>query len=330
VVTAGVQSELKSLHATNSAITHEIAAQLGRGTVSQSAELQGLGQANSIGLNRQLTAWQGGKLLLNAKPSGINAEPLQVPSFAQAPFESVVREHGALYLRCVDAAQVRGGTLTVVSSELFDQAFLEKLAADLGEITLYASGFSVRNLDQSDRSDESGSSGQPRRSGAGRVLETNDQSITPEYTAGSVPSATNAFDRQVTFATSISVVDWHDGTGVNPAALSVQTRLSMLYKRLFAALGEFAPAVEFVLVAMALVFAVIELAALIIGVGLSRTITGSIFNLYRATQSVNKGDFSHRIAVTSDDQLAALENSFNSMTASLQRLLAEQKEKQRL
>jgi phosphoserine phosphatase RsbU/P len=45
---------------------------------------------------------------------------------------------------------------------------------------------------------------------------------------------------------------------------------------------------------------------------------------------VNRGDLSHRIAVRTDDQLAALETSFNSMTASLERLLDEQKEKQRL
>src|SRR5581483_2764230 len=100
--------------------------------------------------------------------------------------------------------------------------------------------------------------------------------------------------------------------------------------RLFAALGDFAPAVEFALIAMAIVFAVIELFALIIGVGLTRTVTRSVANLYSATQRVNRGDLSHRIAINSDDQLAALETSFNSMTASLEKLLAEQKEKQRL
>jgi sigma-B regulation protein RsbU (phosphoserine phosphatase) len=79
-----------------------------------------------------------------------------------------------------------------------------------------------------------------------------------------------------------------------------------------------------------IVFAVIELFALIIGVGLTRTITRAVANLYHATQRVNRGDFSHRIAVKSKDQLAALETSFNSMTESLEKLLAEQKEKQRL
>jgi sigma-B regulation protein RsbU (phosphoserine phosphatase) len=69
---------------------------------------------------------------------------------------------------------------------------------------------------------------------------------------------------------------------------------------------------------------------LLLGIGLARTITGSIGSLYSATERVNRGDLSHRIAVKANDQLAALETSFNSMTASLERLLAEQKEKQRL
>jgi sigma-B regulation protein RsbU (phosphoserine phosphatase) len=45
---------------------------------------------------------------------------------------------------------------------------------------------------------------------------------------------------------------------------------------------------------------------------------------------INKGDFSHRIAVKSSDQVATLATSFNSMTTSLQRLIEEQKQKQRL
>ena len=45
---------------------------------------------------------------------------------------------------------------------------------------------------------------------------------------------------------------------------------------------------------------------------------------------MNRGDFSHRISVKSDDQLAQLSLSFNSMTESIEKLIQEQKEKQRL
>jgi phosphoserine phosphatase RsbU/P len=330
IVTSGAQSELKTLHAANSAISHELAAQLQRGAVSESAVLQGLRQSDTNWSNRQVTAWAGGKEIVNAVPPGSRAEPPQLPKFLKLPFEDVVRDEGKLYLRCVDVVALKGTRLTVVSSEPFDQRLLEQLATNLGEITLYTSGFKVRSLDQSDKSGEANSGVAPRKSGGSYVLETGNQPIVPTYTAGSVPSAKSAFDRNVTFATSITVLDWQNGDTNSPVALTVQTRLSMLYARLFAALGDFAPAVEFALVAMAIVFAIIELAALLVGVGLSRTITRSIASLYSATQRVNRGDLSHRIAVKADDQLAALETSFNSMTASLERLLAEQKEKQRM
>ena len=328
IVTSGAQSELKMLHAANSTISHALAAQLERG--AESAELQGLPQSDTNWSNRQLTAWAGAKEIVNAIPPGSRAEPLQPPKFLKLPFEGVVRDAGKLYLRCVDVVALKGTKLTVVSSEPFDQRLLEQLAANLGEITLYTSGFQVRSLEQPEKSGEAKSEIAPPKSGGNYVLETGGQPIVPTYTAGSVPSAKSAFDRNVTIATSISVMDWQNGDTNSPAAVTVQTRLSMLYTRLFAALGDFAPAVEFALVAMAIVFAIIELAALLVGVGLARTITGSIASLYSATQRVNRGDLSHRIAVKTDDQLAALETSFNSMTASLERLLAEQKEKQRL
>jgi sigma-B regulation protein RsbU (phosphoserine phosphatase) len=55
-----------------------------------------------------------------------------------------------------------------------------------------------------------------------------------------------------------------------------------------------------------------------------------VANLYKATQHINRGDFTHRINVREKDQLAALQTAFNSMTESLQQLIAEQKEKERL
>jgi phosphoserine phosphatase RsbU/P len=84
------------------------------------------------------------------------------------------------------------------------------------------------------------------------------------------------------------------------------------------------------LAALAISFGVIVLIALIIGIRLTRTVTYSVANLYKATQHINRGDFEHRIQVGEKDQLAALQLSFNSMTESLQKLIAEQKEKERL
>jgi len=127
------------------------------------------------------------------------------------------------------------------------------------------------------------------------------------------------------------VVDWSTGERQRAGALArVETRPSVLYARLFSALGDYAQGVEYILFSIAIVFAIIELLALIVGTKLSRSITSSVAELYEATTHVNRADFSHRITVKSNDQLATLANSFNSMTASIERLVQQQKEKQRL
>ena len=124
-------------------------------------------------------------------------------------------------------------------------------------------------------------------------------------------------------------MDWDTGkelTGV----IVVGTRPSMLYNVLFGNLNTKAGIFIQALMGIALFFGFIELIALYIGVRLTRSMTKSVAELYAATQHVNRGDLTHRIEVTSRDQMASLEESFNSMTASLARLIAEQKEKQRL
>jgi len=161
------------------------------------------------------------------------------------------------------------------------------------------------------------------------VLDTG-KSRPPTYSVGSVPPPTSSVDRQVTFPTTVLVVDWDTGDTSSPALINVQTRFSKLYERLFAALGDLAPLAEIILLVIAVVFGIIEIVALIIGTRLTRTVTGAVAQLYDATEHINQGDFSHRIPVKSDDQIAALANSFNSMTASLEQLIEEQKEKQKL
>jgi sigma-B regulation protein RsbU (phosphoserine phosphatase) len=81
---------------------------------------------------------------------------------------------------------------------------------------------------------------------------------------------------------------------------------------------------------VAIFFAIIELIALIIGTRMTRTVTAAVAQLHDATRHVDRGDFSHRIPVRSTDQLSDLARSFNTMTTSIEKLILEQKEKQRL
>ena len=58
-------------------------------------------------------------------------------------------------------------------------------------------------------------------------------------------------------------MDWASGEKKTGAVLRVQTRPSVLYARLFAALGDFATGVEYTLLFAAVVFAIIESLALL-------------------------------------------------------------------
>src|SRR5581483_2254952 len=329
IVTTGLNSELRSLQAANSAIAHDLASSLREGA-SARVSFEDLRQKNEDWKDRQISGYLDGKVVFNSSPVGASAPSL--PSYLKTPFQDVVRDQDRLYLRVAEAVNVAGKRLVVLSTEPLDQHLLEHLASNLGEITLYPKGLILRKLEQgkSGRESENETSIRVKKSQGDYVLDTGKEPLAPGLTAGDVPAPTRSGDRLVSFATTIFVVNWDTGDTNSPAAISVQTRLSMLYNRLFAALGEFAPAIEFLLLFMAIAFALIEGIALIIGVGLTRTITRSVANLYQATQRVNRGDLSHRIVVKSRDQLAALETSFNSMTESLEKLLAEQKEKQRL
>ncbi|HEY1270566.1 MAG TPA: HAMP domain-containing protein, partial [Terriglobales bacterium] len=333
LVTAGLDSQLSSLRAANVAVAHDLVAHWDKRTDVVPA-LEGLRKTEKDWKDRQVTAYLDGQTVFNSSPTGVAAPSL--PSFVKGPFQDVVRDHERLYLRAVEMVSASGRKLTVISSEPLDEHMLESLATNVGEITLYGTGLQLRKVDPTQpgirisQPGESNASISLRKPDGEYVLDTGKTPLGPGISAGTIPPAARSGDRLVSFVTTLNVVNWETGDTSSPAAISVQTRISMLYNRLFAALGEFAPAIEFLLLFMAIAFALIELAALIIGVGLTRTITRSVAKLYMATQHVNRGDFSHRITVKSKDQLAALETSFNSMTASLEKLLEEQKEKQRL
>jgi phosphoserine phosphatase RsbU/P len=327
IVTTGLNAELKSLDAANSLLAHQLAAELDRGSYNPSV-LEVLRRRGQPWTDRQICAWLDTKLILNSVPEGENTLPPTLPAL-KASFRNVVRDHDKLYLRVVEMLPVAGKDLVVLSSQPFDQRMLQDLATDLGAVSLYATGLTLHKTEQSQS--KGGIQVRVSRPEGDYILDMSKLGP-PTFSAGTVPPATRTFDRWlVPFPTTIAVVDWTTGDASAPALINVQTRFSKLYQRLFAALGDLAQGVEVILLTVAILFALIELVALIIGTQLTRTVTSAVAQLYEATKHINRGDFSHRIPVKSHDQIATLANSFNSMTASLEKLieeLEEQKEKQ--
>jgi phosphoserine phosphatase RsbU/P len=336
IVTSGLNSELRGLEATNLAFAHQFATRMERGEANSTAAFESLRRSKKNWGDRQVTIWLDKKLIANIAPVVTpSAPPISLPPI-KTSFSEVTRDNGELYLRAVAVITVQEHSLVVISSDPFDQTLLQDLAANLGEVTLYGTGLKLHKVDPSAQSsirvsnDKAENNVTILKPDGEYVLDTGNGTLAPTYTAGSVPPPTHSGDMQVTFGTTVSVVDWDSSDRMSPAGISVQTRFSRLYERLFGALGDFAPAIEYGLLFAAAVFGVIELIALWIGTRLTRTVTGAVAEIYKATQRVNEGDFSHRIPVKSTDQVAALANSFNSMTASLEKLIEEQKEKQRL
>ncbi len=333
VVTSEIHAQLRSLEAVNAAVTNELAARLERGQNPAAESLAGLKKRDPAWGRRQVCAWYGEKplpLCGESKGSG-----LTLPKSAKSQFLDIVRDHGELHLRVVTVLDLGANRLVVITSEPFDKELVGKIAADMGEITLFTS-----DLPQETKSElhESGpqatASANPETKRRGIVIRERDgTSVTlrQSLTVGAVPAAAGNMDPEVTFYAPLPVLDWKTGERVSTGAIvEVQTIPSVLYGHLFAALGQFVEGVEYILLGVGIFFAIIELIALFIGTRMTRTVTAAVAQLYDATKHVDRGDFSHRIPVKSADQLSELALSFNSMTASIEKLILEQKEKQRL
>jgi phosphoserine phosphatase RsbU/P len=145
---------------------------------------------------------------------------------------------------------------------------------------------------------------------------------------GTVPPPVNRFDVDVQWGSFIRAVDWSHPNSTEPALLLVHTRLSSILAAILSQGGD--ELVLTVFYAVAVAFLIVAVAGLLIGISMSRSITGAVHSLYAGTQRVMSGDFSHLIPVSGRDQLAELSNSFNSMTQNLERLLVVAKEKERL
>jgi sigma-B regulation protein RsbU (phosphoserine phosphatase) len=152
-----------------------------------------------------------------------------------------------------------------------------------------------------------------------------------ELPGAAFPPPVNRFDLDVSWPSFVSVKDWLDPEHTESALLLVHTRYSAILNIILSQkLDQIQSFVPIALLVVSIAFLLVELVALIIGVSLTRTVTGAVHSLYEGTQRVMHGDFSHRITVSGRDQLADLSKSFNSMTENLEKLLVVAKEKERL
>ncbi len=153
-------------------------------------------------------------------------------------------------------------------------------------------------------------------------------------TASRTADAPASGKRRISWVAWLEYTDWATGEPRNGAA-QIEVNIADIYDRVSATqarIGQvsFGSALLIVLFMLAVLFLLIEAAALVMGLALARSITGSIHELFAGTERVRVGDFSHRIAVRAKDQLGELAESFNEMTGSIEDLLLQAAEKKRL
>ena len=224
------------------------------------------------------------------------------------------------------AEQQRGtasGPVSVLVGAPITPSLLDGLASDLGPIQF--------TLLQPAAGDLKGL----RFSVDGKIYVTGERIVSSNRV---LPPPANWLDIPVGGAATLQAFSVEADPNQYPATLPVSIpvlatfslRPSALNKSLYSSVGAVGPILVIIVAVTAVVFLIIEIASLVTGTVLTRTITQAVDDLYTATLFVGRGDFTHRVRVHKRDQLGALGESFNEMTGSITRLIEEQRQKQRL
>ncbi|MBI2681686.1 MAG: SpoIIE family protein phosphatase [Acidobacteriales bacterium] len=322
-----LDAEVRGLDLLNSHFATEISARLRAAATPDERMLAGItdrGYLSQRFPGLRLSLWHNGKRAADHTLTGTEASAISdLPAWIKGPFRGLVVEGGRFHMVSANVVWRGAEEWIILTSVPVSKEIMDRAALQLGEARLHVGQRMTKGAERQQGI-------KVRSSDAATGENVNYQfSGRPSVIGGTTPAKGRYWDPAFNYGTVTTPKDWKTGEDTI-AALSISTRPSALVNRLFAQTGQLAPIFLGALVAIAVVFAVIEIVAVFFGIGLTRTVTKSVYNLYQATQHINRGDLKHRIAVESDDQLAELQKSFNSMAGSLEKLLAEQKEKERL
>jgi sigma-B regulation protein RsbU (phosphoserine phosphatase) len=243
----------------------------------------------------------------------------KVAGEAKNSFAGLVEEGDTLYLMSLRAMEEPKSVRVVTLRVPVTPDFLASIAPDLGAIQL--------NLT---RKFEGGAQKGILYTSSGNIQYETTKPIPAKNRTLHPPS--HWIDPSVTGFSHLDAV--YVGTGGveprRPVLVTFNARPSRLNARIFSSLGELSDLYPIEFVVVSVFFLVIEIAALITGIVLTRRITKAVSDLYHATQYVKTGDWTHRVRIERRDQLGVLGESFNDMTGSISGLLEESKKRQRL
>jgi phosphoserine phosphatase RsbU/P len=246
-----------------------------------------------------------------ARAFRMDGEPLKqavaVPTWLEPrEFVGFALDGDKLYLRALSQEGTSAGPLTMILSQPLTPEILDQAGEGIGPVGVYSIG-------------EEGSTGPARElSVASKKAE--------------LPEPINLFDQTVSGRSVVDFTLWSDAAKPHHERVAVlaTARLLSLNRQLIAAIKELSGVYITGFEALALIFFMIGIFALVAGVRLTRSITATVDRLNVATERVKSGDFSYRTNIRAEDQLSSLGQAFDGMTASVERLLHEAEEKSRL
>jgi phosphoserine phosphatase RsbU/P len=243
----------------------------------------------------------------------------KVASPGKRSFAGLLQQGDALSLMSMRAIPDRNGERVVTLRVPVKEDFLSTVAPDLGAIQLnlmerYTGGSPQEVIY---------SSGDEQYKVVRRIVAANRTLQPPMFWFDTPVNVVSSFDS--TYVAKDGKVETS-----RPALAVFNARPLRLSKRIFATLGELRDSYLLLLIVVGVIFLIIEVAALVTGIVLTRRITSAVADLYRGTQYVQAGDFSHRVQIEHPDQLGELAESFNKMTASVGELIEVENTRRRL
>ena len=169
----------------------------------------------------------------------------------------------------------------------------------------------------------------------GTLVESDPPPMPPEPGAAPAPQApasTRMLDLPFEYLVFFDTADWETGER-RPLTVAITSSLAEMYRRMTPAEGggtSVGLGLLLLVIVVGVLLLIIQIIAFVMGLALARSITGSVHELFEGTERVQRGDFTHKITIRSRDQLGQLAESFNSMTASIENLLEQKAEKERL
>ncbi|MDE2727206.1 MAG: SpoIIE family protein phosphatase [Gemmatimonadota bacterium] len=229
---------------------------------------------------------------------------LREDHFAEVVFDSLSDGLSALSFRAGTAIEIRGRNLYVLSYKPLGDDYRTKIWEELGTQVAFRSGpvdFEEVTVYESPPSEV-------------------ERSRLPLLGALHVP-----------WAASFSVRSWNSGAR-NVAILGLDLDPAHIFEATVTGdmlLSGFPP-LFFVVIVLCAVFVGFELISFMIGLLVSRRITSAVHGLYEGTEAIRAGRTDFRVEEQARDQLGELGRSFNTMARSIEMLMDEEREKERI